>query len=80
MKGSVGVVCVDSVTEVCLLTLPASTVLAADVCAACVQGTLVVLLVNFGVIVDDMNNGVVVGRAVVGVGLSRHFRTPTSSS
>ena len=32
------VVFFDSVTELCPLTLPASTVLAADVCAACVQG------------------------------------------
>ena len=46
-------------------------------------------MILVGVIVDDMNDdddGVVVvgrtvvGRAVVGVGLSRHFRTPTSSS
>ena len=46
-----------------------------------------------GVIADDMNDDdddddevvvvvgrTVVGRAVFGVGLSRHFRTPTSSS
>ena len=42
-----------------------------------------------GGITDDMNDDddevvvvgrTVVGRAVVGVGLSRHFRTPTSSS
>ena len=29
---------------------------------------------------DDDDEVVVVGRTVVGVGLSRHFRTPTSSS
>ena len=38
LTGSVDVVFFDSVTELCPLTLPASTVLAADVCAACVQG------------------------------------------
>ena len=41
-------------------------------------------MILVGGITDDMNDDddevVVVGRAVVGVGLSRHFRTPTSSS
>ena len=38
LTGSVDAVFFDSVTEFCPLTLPASTVLAADVWAACVQG------------------------------------------
>ena len=46
-------------------------------------------MILVGGITDDMNDDddevvvvgrTVVGRAVVGVGLSRHFRTPTSSS
>ena len=44
-------------------------------------------MILVGVIADDMNGDdddddevVGVGRTVVGVGLSRHFRTPTSSS
>ena len=49
-------------------------------------------MILVGRIADDMSDGdddddeavvvgrTVVGRAVVGVGLSRHFRTPTSSS
>ena len=79
----------NSVTEFCSLTLLTSTVLAVHVCAACVKGAGVVILV--GGIADDMNDDddddevvvvgrTVVGRTVVGVGLSRHFRTPTSSS
>ena len=46
-------------------------------------------MILVGGITDDMNDDddevvvvgrTVVGRTVVGVGLSRHFRTPTSSS
>ena len=57
------------------------------------KGALVTILVVGGggwLVADDMNDDdddevvvvgrTVVGRAVVGVGLSRHFRTPTSSS